>query len=317
MTGVAAAIDVGAEPIGLVLEPSAGRLYVSNATDGTLSVIDLAAAVATDTIDAGTRPASLAIDSGRGLLYVGDVGDDGVSPAQVLVVDTATLEVADAIPVGALFGSLAVDPEAQRAYFLSPEPGDTESLQVIDTVTGELGDALVIGNMLGGPLLDAEHGIVFVTRHFGGALVAVQAAALEITEEVEVGTVPSAGLRPVALDSAQSALYLSEFEGPLHVLDSASLEVIATIPMGSGVPATVASVAIDPVAGVAYVVKDRAGEVLVIDTTTHEVVDTISLDLPDTDGGPGAAVVDPATGTLYIVDRARGVVHVLDSGTAS
>lgn len=317
VSSVSTAIEVGAEPIGLALDPERGLAYVANATDGTVSVIDLVANVVTDTIDAGTRPVRLAIDPDRRLLYVGDIGDQGAVPAGVLVVDLATREVVDTIEVGTLYGDLALDPGAERGYFISPDSDESESLQVIDTATGELAGSVTVGRRLAGPLLDVEHGYAFLTHFFGGTLYVVDLATLQVNQKVEVLADPGAALSPLTFDPVGGALYLRELEGPLHVLDSASLQTIASVPMGSGILASVGAVAVDPVAGVAYVIKDRAGEVLVIDTSTYEILDTISLELPDDGGGPGSAAVDPTTGTLYVVDRARGVVYVLDSRTAS
>jgi YVTN family beta-propeller protein len=313
---VGTVIEVGTEPTALALD-TGGHAYVANATDGTVSVIDLAANAVTDVIEAGTRPVRLAIDPGRGLLFVGDVGDQEAAPAGVLVVDLATLDVVETIEVGTLFGDLVLDPGSERAYFISPDSDESESLQAIDTATRELAGSVAVGGNLAGPLLDVEHGYAFLTSFFGSTLYVVDLANLQVNQEVDVPAEPGAGLSPMAFDPAGAAMYLRESEGPLHVLDSASLEVIASVPMGSGVLASVGAVAVDPVAGVAYVIKDRAGEVLVIDTSTYEILDTISLDLPDDGGGPGSAAVDPTTGTLYVVDRARDVVYVLERGTAS
>ena len=76
--------------------------------------------------------------------------------------------------------------------------------------------------------------------------------------------------------------------------------------MGEGVDATVSGVVLDPAAGVAYVLKSRAGEVDVLDLAALEVVDTIEVG-----GEVSRGALDPQTGRLYVVDRLADVVHVL------
>ena len=58
-------IAVGSEPRGCALTPDGRRLYVANQTGGTLSVIDTDSLTVIDTIPVGGRPAALAIARNR------------------------------------------------------------------------------------------------------------------------------------------------------------------------------------------------------------------------------------------------------------
>src|SRR4030095_15068780 len=62
---VVATIPVGAEPRGCALTPDGALLYVANQTDGTVSVIDAKLKTVVDTIPVGGRPFAIAIGGGR------------------------------------------------------------------------------------------------------------------------------------------------------------------------------------------------------------------------------------------------------------
>jgi YVTN family beta-propeller protein len=64
-SSVKATIPVGAEPRACALTPDGASLYVANQTEGTLSVIDTNSLTVTDTIPVGGRPGALAITGDR------------------------------------------------------------------------------------------------------------------------------------------------------------------------------------------------------------------------------------------------------------
>src|SRR5262245_25536634 len=58
-------IPVGSEPRGCALTPDGSLLYVANHTDGTVSVIDTSSKSVVGTVQVGGRPAAIAIGGGR------------------------------------------------------------------------------------------------------------------------------------------------------------------------------------------------------------------------------------------------------------
>jgi YVTN family beta-propeller protein len=113
----------------------------------------------------------------------------------------------------------------------------------------------------------------------------------------------------LTVDPDGGEVWVSEFEGPLDVYDGATLELVAAVDVGEGVESAVIDAVLDPALRVGYVSQNRAGQVLVVDTTTYEVVSSVQVG-----GDPGMLAVDPLRGRLYVVDRLAGEVKVLGAG---
>ena len=77
------------------MDPAAGTVYVTNSSDGTVSVINEATSAVTATIPVGSEPDGVAVDPAAGTVYVTNYGDGTVS-----VIDAATRAVTATIPVG-------------------------------------------------------------------------------------------------------------------------------------------------------------------------------------------------------------------------
>ena len=67
---VTATIPVGSEPYGVAVDPATHTVYVTNAGDGTVSVIDAATNTVTATIPVGAYPDGVAVDPAAGTVYV-------------------------------------------------------------------------------------------------------------------------------------------------------------------------------------------------------------------------------------------------------
>ncbi len=82
-------IPVGSRPYGVGVDPSAHTVYVTNAADDSVSVIDAATNTVTTTIPVGTDPEGAAVDPPRHTVYVADDGSN--STASVVRRDAKTL----------------------------------------------------------------------------------------------------------------------------------------------------------------------------------------------------------------------------------
>jgi YVTN family beta-propeller protein len=91
-----AGIEAGTfSPLGMAINPTGTRIYLTNLSGETLSVIDTATNALIDTIIVGVNPGSVALNPEGTLLYVVNSGSDDVS-----VIDAATNAVIDTIAVG-------------------------------------------------------------------------------------------------------------------------------------------------------------------------------------------------------------------------
>jgi YVTN family beta-propeller protein len=104
-------ISVGSYPLGVAVDPAARTVYVANAGDDTVSVIDAATGTVTGTIPVGSGPDAVAVDPAARTVYVANADGGTVS-----VIDGATSTVTATLPVGSWPDGVAVDPGTHTAY---------------------------------------------------------------------------------------------------------------------------------------------------------------------------------------------------------
>ncbi|RZS40733.1 YVTN family beta-propeller protein [Herbihabitans rhizosphaerae] len=112
-TSVTATVPVGKGPSDVVVNDTTNRVYVTNADDGTVSVIDGASDTVKTTITVGPRPAAVDADEKTNLVYVGSAQDGSVS-----VVDGNTDALRVTVPgSGQGVAGAAVNSDTLRVYF--------------------------------------------------------------------------------------------------------------------------------------------------------------------------------------------------------
>jgi YVTN family beta-propeller protein len=124
-------LSVGGSPNGIGLDHVRGRIYVANAADGTLSVVDAATREVVGTVEVGANPGQPSIDGRSGRVFVPLLDAGGVA-----VVDGASLDVVGVVRAGAAPSNGALS-AAYRTYFLAN--GGDGSLSVIDVDTLDVG----------------------------------------------------------------------------------------------------------------------------------------------------------------------------------
>ncbi len=68
--GVTATVAVGKSPLGVAVDPGTHTVYLANANDGTVSVIDASTRTLTATVPVGEHPFGVAVDPGSHTVYV-------------------------------------------------------------------------------------------------------------------------------------------------------------------------------------------------------------------------------------------------------
>jgi YVTN family beta-propeller protein len=128
-------IPVGKGSEGFDVSPDGKEIWVANAQDGTVSVIDLAAKKVVQTLDANVRGANrLKFTPDGKLVFVATLG-----APDLVVLDAATRKEAKRVPIGHGAAGILMQPDGQRVY-VSCTPDDY--IVVIDlkslTVTGKI-----------------------------------------------------------------------------------------------------------------------------------------------------------------------------------
>jgi YVTN family beta-propeller protein len=306
---VTATIPVGSNPEGVAVDPAAGTVYVTNQSDGTVSVVDEATSTVTATIPLGSGqlwayyPEGVAVDPAAGTVYVANAGYGFSDGGNLSVIDAATSTVtatilpfynppsAPADPWG-----VAVDPTANTVYVTNYRQYGT--VAVIDEATSGVTATIPVGSYPEGVAADPAAGTVYVANFDSGTVSVIDEATSTVTATIPVGSGPEG----VAADPAAGTVYVTSADGTVSVIDAATSAVTATISVGSGPR----GVAVDPAAGTVYVANSGDDTVSVIDAATSAVTATIPVG-----SDPSGVAVDPATHTAYVANSADDTVSVI------
>jgi YVTN family beta-propeller protein len=127
---VAGTVPVGHGPHEIAFRRDSRRAFVTNAADGTISVIDTGALREVARIAVGSRPAALAYSPLADMIYATDVAEGTLT-----VLDAANPRVVQRIAAGRGVGPIAFAPGGRLGFVLNPEGG---SLAILDAASNRL-----------------------------------------------------------------------------------------------------------------------------------------------------------------------------------
>jgi YVTN family beta-propeller protein len=296
---VTGTLTLGGSPSGGVVSPDGARAYVSLASNQGIAVIDTATNAVTGpfAIGVGNRPSVLAMSADGDRIYAADE-----SNKKILVVETESMSLLGSpIEVGWRIPSLALEPGGQRLFV----PGWFESVvRAVDTGMSAEPVKVQVNSQ---PMDVAAGGGRLYVAHPGTQSVSVvDTADMSLVREF-----PAPGVQSLALSPDGELLYATSGPGKsVLVIPTRSRPVaaaresegVAVSPDGRrllmtlggrnavaviGTPEKRIPVGGFPIAMVApgdgreVYVADRAGNrVLVMDTVTDTVIETISFDSP-------------------------------------
>lgn len=134
-------VKVGRTPEGMDLSPDGRELWVANAADGSISVIDVAGKELVRSFDVGTRRSNrLKFTPDGSKVLVTDLGT-----GELLVIDPRTRQVTKRLPVGRGASGVLVVPDGSRAYVAA---AGERKLVIVDLATLAVSGEVATG---GGP----------------------------------------------------------------------------------------------------------------------------------------------------------------------
>jgi YVTN family beta-propeller protein len=250
--------------------------------NGTVSFIDLASHVVTDTIRVGKRPTEVAVISNGTRAYVTNRDSGTVS-----VIDTAAHPVIDTIPVvrqeegwdgeqGYL--SVAVTPDGTNIYVITgSRDWHRETITVIDTVSHTVIATVKVGRHPQRIVISPNGTQAYVTNYKSGTVSVIDTIRDVVVATVKVGRAePDGGKGPdgVAITPDGMKVYVTNPDmNTVSVIGTVSYAVIATIK----VELEPTGVAITPDGMKIYVVNHMSNNVSVIVTVSHKVIATIPV----------------------------------------
>jgi uncharacterized repeat protein (TIGR01451 family) len=224
-----ATVPLGADPQGVAVNPSTGRVYVALSGEGHLSVVDGLEGQVLAVVTGLRRPRGVAVNPTTNRVYVTDTGAD-----KLVVMDGQSNELLASLLVGSYPDAVVADPEANRIYVANAGDG---SLWILDGASHEfIGRVQVAEGPLLGMAVNPDTGTVYVVhalvpgRH---GLTVVDGRRGEV-----VATLAGDYSRPlgaayaVAVDEKANRLYLAA-EGELWVINSESYDLVAVVPTGA------------------------------------------------------------------------------------
>lgn len=226
---VVATIPVGAQPAGVVFDPTGTRFYVVNAT-GAVTAVSLPANTVGAPVTIGIPSLLAAIGPAgtpaAGQLYVANFGTNGTGHT-VTVVNTATNQVSATVPVGNGPEELAISPDGTRLWV-----GNTvaNSITVIDTATNSTVKTLPVATGVGFIALSPDGQLAYVSDLTSLNTVSV----FNTATYAKVGTI-TVGQQPggIALSADGSVAYVTnQMDNTVSVVNTATRTVIKTITVG-------------------------------------------------------------------------------------
>lgn len=250
-------------PTGIAVDPNTRALYVANAGDSTLAVIDESTHDIIATVPVGVGPVSytagflslkVAVDSGTHTVYVTHNGRKTVS-----VIDGSTHGAIATVTVAEDPDDVAVNPDTHTAYVVSSSPLIREdTVSVIDGTTHAVIATLPVGKSRHHSVaVDAETNTIYVTNGEENTVSVIDGLTHNVTAAIPVGK-PAGG---VAVDAGLRTVYVAHpSDATLSIIDGSTHTVTANVPVGK-VPD---EIMVDPGTHAVYVTNLYGGTVSVL-----------------------------------------------------
>jgi YVTN family beta-propeller protein len=305
--------------------PATAKVYVSNADDSSVAVIDVATQSILTTIDVGTEPRNLAVTPDGDTVYVPNRWSDSVSVISTAT-DTVTTTVTDATTPGCLVlpcsfddpYAVSVSPDGSRAWVANKEGGgsSTGSVTVIDTATNTVSSTIDNACFSSPEGIVATASTVYVVNRGADNVCPIDSTTLAVGSAIAVGEQP----RFAVVTPDGSALYVSNngdetgaddppcINGSVSKIATATNTVTATISTG-GCPRNLAILA----DGSKVYVPLQTDAVAIIATATDTFT---TLPIAGADSTYGVAI-SQVEGLAYVTDEELDAVWVIDTSTDS
>ncbi len=293
-------VAVGAGPSGVAASSDGTRVYVTNASGNSVSVIDTSTKLVIATIaDVGNFPVALAVSPDDRWAYVANAYGGTVA-----VIDTTTNSVTATFDVGSAPAAVVVSSDGRRVYVAN---AGTDDVTVIDTVDGAVIATVAVGATPEAVALSTDGSRAYVANAQGNSVSVIDTATNTVAAVIGLDGATTPGGLAVSPDGRR--VYVVGYQnGTVSVIDAARNAVINTFDVASSLD----SVAISPDGTRLYATSAAAGTVSVIDAAARSVIGVLALG-----GDPDAVAVGPDGDEIYAANFAGGEVSVISIARGS
>jgi YVTN family beta-propeller protein len=209
---VIATVAVGDFPVGVGVNPTTNRAYVSNNFDDTVSVIDGTTNTVIATVAVGDAPRGVGVNPTTDRVYVANIADDTVS-----VIDGTTNTVIATVAVGDFPVGVGVNPTTNRAY-VSNNFDDTVS--VIDGTTNTVIATVAVGDAPRGVGVNPTTDRVYVANIGDDTVSVIDGTTNTVIATVAVGDAP----RGVGVNPTTDRVYVANIaDDTVSVIDDSPI----------------------------------------------------------------------------------------------
>ncbi|MFI6495243.1 beta-propeller fold lactonase family protein [Streptomyces sp. NPDC050564] len=288
-------IQVGNSPAGVAVSPDGRRVYVTNFSSDSVSVIDTSTNRTVDNpIPVGDSPSGVAVSPDGRRVYV--TNNDSAS---VSVIDaTKNRTVGSPIPVGDTPEGVAVSRDG-RVYVANGKSG---SVSVIDPATNRtMGSPIPVGRFPSGVAISLDGRRVYVT-----SMKPASVSVIDTATNRTVGSPIPVEKRPtgVAVSPDGHQVYVTNFSSDsVSVIDTATNRTV-----GSPIPVEKrpTGVVVSPDGHQVYVANGKSDSVSEIDPATNHIADGIPVG-----NSPEGVAVSPAERQVYVANKGSDSVSVI------
>lgn len=275
---VLATIPVGVMPIGIIAPRGTGKVYVSNETSGSVSVISKDTLTVTNTINlgAGTKPHHMHASSDGRYVFVAEFGTN-----KIAMIDTVkdNLTVITASTSSAARTHAVWVSESGHIYAANTV---VNQIAKIDFTSGTIVQEIAVGANPAEVLVTQNEKIAYVSVRNENKLKVVNLDTAEILDEIVVGTQPDT-LR-MTPDGKTLVVTLRGTPAQVTIVNLFEGLSAQTLTIAPGI--TTGHHSISQNGRYSFVAIERPGGVAVIDNRTREVVTTYTYPGAQTDSRP-------------------------------
>jgi|HubBroStandDraft_1064217.scaffolds.fasta_scaffold00752_2 YVTN family beta-propeller protein len=229
-------IRVGAQPEGLAIDTSGGRVYSANWESNNVSVIDANTDAVTGTISlaggslGGGGPVGVAFDESSADLYVAVHGNLNFNPGNVSIINAATNEIVGAITDwgGPGPSDLLIDTAANALYVTDDY---ANVVWVFNLSTDNLISVVPVGQAPEGIALDPLNGYLYVSNSGSQNVSVVNATTDAVVGSITVGEMPTG----IAFDYSSGDILVANYLSSTISIISGPMDRVATF-TESGLP---------------------------------------------------------------------------------
>ena len=285
-------IPVFDKPFFVTVNPDTNLIYVTNAGDNTVSVIDGNSNIVIDTISVVGNAGAMTVNSKTNLIYVATNLSDNI-----FVINGDSHRVIETISVGNDSGVLRVNPETNMIYVPN---FDDDTVSVIDGNDDYSVFTIDVGDKPYAVSVNPDTNLIYVTNAGDNAVSVIDGNINAVIETITVGEDP----RGIAVNSNNNMIYVANLDAnSLSVIDGNINAVIETITVGKDP----IDVGVDPDNNMVYVTSYGDNTVTVIDGNINAVIETITVG-----EDPYGIAVNSNSNMVYVTSYSDNTVTVID-----